>query len=166
MKCPSAVFFKEQDFIFIQVIISKVPSHIFFLWCLLKNELACWLMSINSLTVRYLLNAVVKVPRNCWQGTLNIADTSNFWNSAFEIIIITVTEIVASKQKKERKTRNAIAPSYNLKVSSAQNQGINLLKLLKFQISRLFQPRCYLTFTQPKCRFTLKRVCDMMRTLS
>ena len=44
----------------------------------------CWSMSVKSSIVRCLSNAVVKVPRNCWERTLNIVVIKYFRNETFE----------------------------------------------------------------------------------
>ena len=52
-------------------------------------------MSVKSSTVMCHSNAVVKVPRNCWESTLNIAMIKSFQNDNFrKEIAITVTEVV------------------------------------------------------------------------
>ena len=50
-------------------------------------------MSVKFSTVRYLSNAVVNVPRNCWELWKQLI-SSNFQNGIFEVITITVTKIV------------------------------------------------------------------------
>ena len=44
-------------------------------------------MSIKTSTVKYLSNAVVNVPRSCWE-------LCNFQNGAFEVVTITMTKII------------------------------------------------------------------------
>ena len=46
----------------------------------------CWSMSVKYSIVRCLSNAVVKVPRNCWERTLNFRN-----NTFHKKIIITAT---------------------------------------------------------------------------
>ena len=93
----------------------------------------CWSMSVKSSIARCLSNAVVKVNRNCWERSLNIAVIKYFRNDTFEKITITATEAflfqlfyytVVSKQKTKIKGRNTIAPSYQSKATSTQNKGV------------------------------------------
>ena len=44
----------------------------------------CLSMSVKSSIVRCLSNAVVKVPRNCWERTLNVVMIKYFRNETFE----------------------------------------------------------------------------------
>ena len=70
-KCLGAMLFEEQAQIFEQLIIFCAPSSVFVSRYLLKKE--PWSKSVKSSTVICLLIAVVKVPRNCWERSLNIA---------------------------------------------------------------------------------------------
>ena len=55
----------------------------------------CWSMSVKSSIIRCLSNAVVKIPRNCRERTLNIAVIKYFWNDTLhKKMTITATEIV------------------------------------------------------------------------
>ena len=86
-----------------------------------KNLHLSWSMSLKSSTVRCLSDGAVNVPRNCWKRTFNKLISSNFPNGTFEVITITVTEIVlilvfftfGSKKKTKMKTGNTVAPSYH-----------------------------------------------------
>ena len=52
-------------------------------------------MSVKSSIIRCLSNAVVKIPHNCRERTLNIAVIKYFWNDTLhKEMTITATEIV------------------------------------------------------------------------
>ena len=80
---------------------------------------------------RCLLNAIFKVSRNCSERTLNIAVIKQFRNSTFEKNTIIVTEVVliscsltVDSKQKQKITKNIMASSYLLKISSTQNKGV------------------------------------------
>ena len=108
----------------------------------------CWLMSVKSSIIRYLSKAVVKMPRNYWERTLNIAVIKHFWNDTFEkkITITTTRNIliqlfsltVDSKQKKQNENIE-----YHSKVTSAQNKEVLFFSFL-FKRSFLAAQHCFI----------------------
>ena len=136
-KCLGAMLFEEQAQIFEQLIIFYAPSSVFGSRYLLKKE--PWSTSVKSSTVICLSIAVVKVPRNCWERSLNIAVIKYFQNDSLKKNIIAVTEVVfillfsltdVSEQKIKMKTRNTIAKSYHSKFSSNQHNGVSFFSYL------------------------------------
>ena len=136
MKCLGAMLFKEQARLFVQLIISKAPSPIFVSWYFPKKELTSILIHVHKV-IKCLLNAVVNVPRNCWEPWKQLI-WNNFQNSTLEVITITVTQIVLIQvfflplllnRKIKMKTRNTMAPSHHSKISSTQNQEVQFFLL-------------------------------------
>ena len=81
-KCLGAMLFEEQAQIFEQLIIFYAPSSVFVSRYLLKKE--PWSTSVKSSTLICLSIAVVKVPRNCWERSLNIAVIKYFQNDTLK----------------------------------------------------------------------------------
>ena len=104
---------------------------------LIQARHLCWSMPVKSL----ISIAVVKVPRNCWEKTLNIVVIKNglYFNShhsdgSFSHPV--VLSYVVSERKIKIKTSNTMAPSYYSNVTSTQTskQG-SLAKVGKFSFA-------------------------------
>ena len=123
-------------------------------------------MSIKYSVVRCLSNAVVKLPRNCWKRTWNIAVMKYFRNDTFrkkqqrqKLFSSNCSLITLFPNKKiKMKTQNAMTCSYYSKVTSTQNKG-SLIFLLFCSHPEVFCRRGVLrNFT----KFTGKHLCQSL----
>ena len=102
----------------------------------------CWSMCVQSSLVRFLSNAVAKLPCNYWERTWNISVIKYFrMTLSIKKMVITATEVVLiklfsytivsnQKKKNKMKTQDTMAPSYHSKVFSTQSKGVPFFSCL------------------------------------
>ena len=83
----------------------------------------CWFVSVKYSIVRCLSNAVVKVPRNCWERTLNFRNNPSFsfWSN-YSLILLFL-----NKNKNENTEYYGTFISFKSHLYSKQGSPILLL---------------------------------------
>ena len=137
-----------------------------------------WFISLKSSIVRCLLNAVVKVPRNCWERT------SNFWNDTFFSFSSNYSLIPFFLNKNKNENREYYGTFMYSKVISTQNKGVPFFSCLvqrlhengdwllcfsneaKWFSVRLQTKRLWNQFLLQLLKLQMWHACDMIRTHS